>query len=183
MEFVFNETKAAQAAMYLLAEHGKQMPYMKLLKLLYLADREAFIESGYPITGDDMYSLKRGPILSRVLNLMRGGLSLRWGKYIARAGTSPNVVLIGPYETDRLSEYEMEVLARINSEFGHLDQWHLERYTHDHCPEWTDPGSGRLPIDPEAILRAAGKSEGEIADIISQIDAVSAFNNRFAQAR
>ena len=49
MEFFFDERKAAQAASVLLERHGGSMPYIKLIKLLYLADREALIESGLPI--------------------------------------------------------------------------------------------------------------------------------------
>ena len=37
----FNERKATEAAAHLLALRGGQMHYLKLLKLLYIADREA----------------------------------------------------------------------------------------------------------------------------------------------
>ena len=71
MEFFFDERKAAQAASVLLDRHEGRMPYIKLLKLLYLADREALIETGLPITGDRFVSLKFGPVLSRVLDLIK----------------------------------------------------------------------------------------------------------------
>ena len=40
--------------------------YIKLIKLLYLADRAALIETGSPITGDRYVSMKFGPVLSNV---------------------------------------------------------------------------------------------------------------------
>ena len=69
MEFVFNDRKTAQAAAWLLDRQEGRMPYLKLIKLLYLADRQSLIESGYPITGDRLVSMDRGPVLSRVLDL------------------------------------------------------------------------------------------------------------------
>ncbi|MGE0134681.1 MAG: hypothetical protein AB7L91_10365 [Dehalococcoidia bacterium] len=48
MQFVFDERRAAQAAAQLLELRGGRMPYMKLIKLLYWADRESLIETGTP---------------------------------------------------------------------------------------------------------------------------------------
>ena len=46
MRFVFDERRAAQAAARLLDKHGGTMPWLKLVKLLYLADRAALVEGG-----------------------------------------------------------------------------------------------------------------------------------------
>ena len=51
MEFFFDERRAAQAASLLLERRAGRMPYIKLIKLLYLADREALIETGRPDHG------------------------------------------------------------------------------------------------------------------------------------
>jgi hypothetical protein len=40
--YQFNEQKATQAAAFLIAANGGQINYMKLIKLLYLANRKAF---------------------------------------------------------------------------------------------------------------------------------------------
>lgn len=61
MEFIFDEHKATQAAAYLLRRGGGRMRYMKLIKLLYLADRTALIETGSPITGDRFVAMKLVP--------------------------------------------------------------------------------------------------------------------------
>ena len=39
------------------------MAYIKLIKLMYLADRRCLIETGFPITGDRMVSMPKGPEL------------------------------------------------------------------------------------------------------------------------
>ncbi len=53
----FNERKATQAAAYLLQMRGGTMSYMKLIKLLYLADRAALVRFGRPITTDRYVSM------------------------------------------------------------------------------------------------------------------------------
>ena len=70
MRLPFNEKKATQAAAYLLRLRGGRMSYMKLIKLLYLADRISLNRRGRPITTDRYVSMDRGPVLSRTLNLI-----------------------------------------------------------------------------------------------------------------
>ena len=70
MRFLFDERKAAQAAVYLIKKRSDQINYMKLNKLLYLADRKALFEAGQPITGDRMVSMPKGPVLSDILDLI-----------------------------------------------------------------------------------------------------------------
>ncbi len=61
------------------------MSYMKLIKLLYLADREALARWGRPITTDSYVSMKHGPVLSEVLNLITDPLSDQtfWARHIS----------------------------------------------------------------------------------------------------
>jgi len=49
------------------------MSYMKLIKLMYLADREALLRWGRPISTDRYVSMDKGPVLSRVLDLATDG--------------------------------------------------------------------------------------------------------------
>ena len=86
--FEFKFTKALQAAAYLLRrEKYQSMNYMRLIKVLYLADRESIRLTGRPITGDRFAAMKRGPVLSEVLDLLKGEhlCSPDWAQYIARA--------------------------------------------------------------------------------------------------
>ncbi len=46
MHLRFNFEKSLQAAGYLLELHGDRMEYVRLLKLLYIADREMMAEAG-----------------------------------------------------------------------------------------------------------------------------------------
>ena len=59
---MFNELKTAQASAYLLHKAGGTMEHLKLMKLLYLADRLSWKEYDKSITGDEYYSLPYGPV-------------------------------------------------------------------------------------------------------------------------
>ena len=172
MEFIFDEHKATQAAAYLLRRGGGRMRYMKLIKLLYLADRTALIETGSPITGDRFVAMKLGPVLSRVLDLIKNPAPAAesiWQCSIACEGF--DVVLVEDAGVDQLSEYTEMVLGRIFDQYGQESEWSLSDLTHL-LPEWTNPGTSVLPIDPADILRDGGYGEDELRMAISQADAV-----------
>src|SRR5258706_9893863 len=69
--FQFDLTKALQAIAYLVSHLG-EVEKVKLLKLLYIADREHFLRHGYPITGDRPYAMPWGPVPSACLDALNG---------------------------------------------------------------------------------------------------------------
>ena len=78
MNFRFNFERALQASAYLLRLDGKRMGYLRLLKLLYIADREWLAETGESITGDRAYAMKYGPVLSSDLRPHQGQRIKGW---------------------------------------------------------------------------------------------------------
>ena len=50
--FKFNEKKTTQVAALFIKKHGRPLNYTKLIKLLYLTDREALSRWERPLTGD-----------------------------------------------------------------------------------------------------------------------------------
>ena len=182
MEFVFDERKAAEAASVLLDRHGGAMRYIKLIKLLYLADRESLIETGSPITGDRFISMKYGPVLSRVLDLIKepapAGDSI-WHGYVLRRGY--DAVLSESAESDHLSEYEVGVVEGIFESHGREKESDVVTRTHA-LPEWPDPGTSAVPIEPEDILRYAGYTDDEVQAAVEQADAVLSLRTSLASA-
>jgi uncharacterized phage-associated protein len=75
MTFRFDFEKTLQAAGILLSLDGLRMDRIRLLKLLYIVDRELLVQAGRPLTGDVAVAMNYGPVLSRVYDLIRGG---RW---------------------------------------------------------------------------------------------------------
>ena len=72
LKHLFNEQKAAQAAAYFLFRSGKPLSVLKLMKLLYLAERRSFQKFGEPMIGDVLVSMDHGPVLSRTYNHIKG---------------------------------------------------------------------------------------------------------------
>ena len=79
---MFKEVKTAQVAAFFLAKApGHRMPHLKLMKLLYLADRESMRETGYPMSWDRLVSMPHGPVLSTTLNLINSVSGLKCKAY------------------------------------------------------------------------------------------------------
>ncbi len=175
MKTPFNEAKATQAAAVMLGLRGGPMSYMKLIKLLYLADRTALLRWGRSITTDSYFSMDRGPVLSRVLDLAtdgedQGAPSI-WASHIGEP-SHYEVALTRDPGRDELSDAEMHVLKDVFQKHGSLGRWELVELTHK-LPEWKHPHGSAIPISVRDILKAGGKSDLEIAAIEDEIDGVA----------
>lgn len=166
VRFPFKERKATAAAAFLLDGESGTMDYMRLVKLLYLADRECLARLSHPITGDTYYSLDQGPILSRVLDLCKYPSSGPWAAQIERSGPWAVRLRKRP-EVGPLSPAELTILEDVAKQFRNRDQWDLSTLMHA-FPEWKDPRGSRLEISPEDILTAVGKTPEQIRDILDE---------------
>lgn len=162
---LFDERKTAQAAAFLLHRAGGALELLKLIKLMYLAERTSLARFGEPITGDALYAMPHGPVLSSTLDLANGfekSSKDGWDLWMAdRAGRlislrDPSMLKNPEHDLLQLSSSDVDVLAEIWAEFGHLTAWQLRQYTHDHLPEWRDPEGGHIPISYRDLFRALG---------------------------
>ena len=163
--FAFKFDKALQAAAYLLRRERRQtMNYMRLLKVLYIADRESIRLTGRPITGDRFVAMKRGPVLSEVLDLVKGEhlRSPDWTRFIVR--DEYDVLLADEPGQATLSRFEIETLERVAEENRRRDEWEMMDYTHT-FPEWikNDPGDSSKVIPFADLLEAVGRSADQAA--------------------
>jgi uncharacterized phage-associated protein len=172
MRLPFNEAKLTEAAALFLELGNRRMNYMKLIKLLYLADREALLRWGRPITTDCYVSMDRGPVLSKALDLItegnEPGVTGPWYEHISPP-SNYEVSLVMDCARDELSPAEEDLIREIYNQLGHMDQWQLVHYVHDNCGEWQDPDGSAIPIDYSDILRAGDKSESEISSIREEL--------------
>lgn len=171
MNFKFDPEKTVQAAALFLKMHKNSGPmnYMALIKLLYMADRIALNQLARPITGDTYMSMKLGPVLSEVLELINEGPDYNqdnpWFKWIS-APSNYCVELIADPGTGELCEAEEEIIREVDRNYGHLNAFRLAHLTHQIFSEWQEPPpGGAIPIQIEDILRALGKSEKEVKDV------------------
>jgi uncharacterized phage-associated protein len=159
--FPFNFTKALQAvATFLRRENRQCMPYMRALKLLYIADREALRETGRTITGDKAVAMKHGPVLSRLYDLIKGEniLAPQWGQHIERNGYS--ISLAEDPGNGSLTRYDIEKLEEIRARYREMSDFEIVDETHG-FPEWikNNPGESSKPIPLEDILEAVGRGD------------------------
>lgn len=175
----FKEKKTTQAACALLRLAGGEMNYMVLIKLLYLADREALLRWGRPLTFDRYVSMDKGPVLSRTLDLINEGVPPGWDSYweehINKSGRF-EVQISADCGDEELSEAELALLDEIFEEFGVIgirDKWELVDLLHDILDEWQDPDGSALPIEVEDILRAEGKTPQEAETIKDELEGVA----------
>lgn len=158
MNFRFDLARTVQAAGVLLALDGGRMGTIRLLKLLYIADRELLAETGRPLTGDDAVAMKHGPVLSRVYDLIKGVAPTDgpWGDHIQTVNYS--VVLNADPGRGKLSKGEVEKLHEVTDRFRSLDDFEVSERTHE-FQEWRDhhaPGTS-TPIPWQDMLRAQGR--------------------------
>jgi uncharacterized phage-associated protein len=165
----FNERKATEAAVHLLFRRGGRMHYLKLLKLLYLADREALSRWGIPISHDNYVSMDHGPVLSQTYNLIRDGGSRFWSEHISAPFGDYEICLTGePPAVQKLSPAEERLLDEIFDRYGCVNRWDLVDEMHK-LPEWRNPHGSRLPIDIKEILQALGESKEDIEAIVAEL--------------
>lgn len=179
---MFNEPKIAQMAAYFLAQRGGPMSYLKLMKLLYLAERKSLQVYGLPMSNDKPSALPHGPVLTMTLDLVHGHIRQDgWNTWVSDK-ENYEVELKQCAERsalDELSDADVEILETVWKEFGHLSRWALVDYTHTQCPEWTDPQGASRPIAYYDILRAVGKSHAEATALSAYIDSVDAIDQLF----
>lgn len=160
MIFRFDLHKTLQASGVLLSLDANRMAYVRLMKLLYIADREWLAEAGRTITGDEAVAMKNGPVLSHVYDLIKGVAHRTddWGDFIRKADYS--VELKKDPGRGKLSKGEIERLTEVADRYRAMDDWELSEHTHE-FPEWRNhyQADASTPIPWQEMLNAQGKSE------------------------
>lgn len=171
----FREDKTTQAAAILLKLNGGQMNYMKLIKLLYIVDRQALLSWGRPVTYDTYVATDKGLVLNQTLSLINEGVEpgyeCYWSKWISEIEHS-SVKLLAECPTEELSEAEIELIHNVFDQYRHIDKWELSNIFHQFS-EWQDPQGSVIPITYQDILRFNGKTDVEIAAIVDELESIA----------
>lgn len=176
---LFDERRAAEAAAFLLFMANGQLPVIKLVKLMYLAERLSLQRYGEPLTGDRLVSMPHGPVLSMTYDHINGALHSvegGWDTWIADradqmvALRDPSKIRSPEDDLLGLSDSDLEVLREVWTGFGHWDRWALVRYTHsDACPEWEDPEGSSNPITYERLFSELGYESSQVSSLIERL--------------
>lgn len=181
---LFNEKKAAQVAAFFLfkaSQRGANVTLLRLMKLMYLAERSSYQQYGEPIIGDALVSMPNGPVLSGTLELIDFGsqkspdggwdalIAERNDRYMALKSTD---LIKSEDDLRELSESDLEILRSIWSQFGKWSALKLRDYTHnpENCPEWEDPDGSSIPIKLEKLFEVLGFPKEESEALLAQIN-------------
>ena len=155
----FNSEKAIEAAAVIARHEGKRTTRLRLLKLLYIADRTLLKERGRPLLGSRTVAMDNGPLHSDVYDMLKGEhiATPRWSKYFTNEGPR-DVLLTQEPDTANLSRNEIETLQRVVDLHSQIDDWQLSELTHG-FEEWKaayEKGTSK-PIELEAIIEGTGR--------------------------
>jgi uncharacterized phage-associated protein len=183
----FDERRTAQAAAFLLHRADAPMQLIKLIKLLYLAERLSLQRYGEPITGDKLVSMDHGPVLSRTYNHIVGSVPSMeggWETWITDKSNhevalrNKNMVRSPEEDLLRLSDSDLEVLDEIWRTFGSWEAFALVDYTHSGaCPEWEDPDGSSKPIQYETLFKALGYTAAQSQALTERLSAQRQLND------
>jgi uncharacterized phage-associated protein len=171
----FRPEKAVQAAGVLLRAHsGREMDYMRLLKLLYISDRESLRLTGRPIIGNRPIAMNNGPLHSGVYDLIKGTHPLEqlWSAHFEKIGYS--VRLLSDPGVLYLSEKEISILNEVSDRYRNMDTWELVEHTHS-FEEWkkNHVANTSTPIPIGDILDGVGIAADDKAAILNDLQELS----------
>ena len=171
---MFDIEIAGQMAAWFVRKQGGTMPHLKLMKLLYLSERTFIERHGFALLGDRLVSMDHGPVLSITLNYMQGYKKPDngWDKWIS-SKKDHKVSLARKFKAhdlDLLSKATLEILEDVWRSYGHMGQWDICDYTHEHCPEWQDPRGSSLAITYEHLLRSLGYEKEKAEEVALELE-------------
>lgn len=162
-----NIEKLIQVVGYILDKYKGVLNYTKLIKILYLSDRKSMQETGYSITGDSYVSMKDGPVLSNLYNLIKNKFNDKTVQYYWNSKFQTDnydVHLLVPFVSrGKLTSSETEILDSIDEQFHNDSYSQMINFVHNpnNCPEWKRTQSS-IPLSETEILKNIGFSDDDI---------------------
>jgi len=174
-----NAKKSTQAVARLIETSGGPIDYLRIAKLVYLADRESIFARGVPIVGGHYYSMRLGPTIGEVMTFVNTGRAPHWKETIKpRIGNK--VGLRGKPQYNALSESELAILDSVVNYHSTRTTEELVEWCHVNCPEFQQVDQGRKPIEIEAILKSFKKSAKQIQKFIQGVEEITEMDKLLA---
>jgi len=127
IRFPYDRERAANAVLWLLGRHNGTLEKLKLVKLVFYADRAHLAKYGRPITGGRYSAMPHGPVASSLyddlkswVNDVHAPVRIKGNHVIARK----------QLDVESLSESDVEILTQIDREYGSLSAFTLSAMTH-----------------------------------------------------
>jgi uncharacterized phage-associated protein len=140
MPMSFSYKKATQALNYFARQNGGHINKMKVLKLLFFADRYHLRKYGRPVTNDEYFAMNYGPVPSGCKDLVEGS---DFRPDVEKSYAGQFLDPVNRYEFSSINEVEPLVFSQTDQEalafawdhFGPFDEFKLAELTHQY-PEW-----------------------------------------------
>jgi len=180
MNFPANGKKATDAVARIVRQSGGAVDYLRVVKLIYLADRKSILKRGIPIVGGHCFSMRKGPVNGDVMDFVNQRNAPGWKKIISpRKGNALSVISNPDY--DSLSESELQMLDEVVLEHSTRTTDELVEWCHRNCEEYEQVGaSERKPISVESILQAEGKTKARIARVVNEAESLAKLDQLLA---
>ena len=152
--FPYNDKRATQAILWLLNKHGGEIDKLKLVKLLYYADKEHLLRYGRPIVGGQYYAMPHGPVSSPLLDDINSSVQEGLRPFVLKDKT---VISQAGVDIDELSESDIEALSIVDRKYGHLSPLAIRNITHclwEYVSYWSKrKGEARHPMPYEDLFK------------------------------
>lgn len=165
----YNPETTVELAVAFTSLEGGRISHMKLLKLMYLFERYWLLKHKQLLTGNTLFMLPKGPVLSETLDLMNGNIMYpNWNKIFSRVQNNQiKFVSVGErqkyFVRENLQFYDVKsssvlppeahkVVKSVYQVYGRLTQFELSDYTHE-LPEWSDPKGSARRLSDENLYR------------------------------
>jgi hypothetical protein len=183
IQFTFDAKKIIQIVDFLVARNSFSLNYTKMIKLLYIADKEALAKHDIVITGDRYFSMKNGPVLSGVLDLVNGEFAVPeaqelWNNHFNTIGHEIVSKDKRPMSYDQLSDFELSLLTEIDNKYKNYDYGHMINLTHDKKKfsevRWKEAEKmgTSLHLGIEDILKNLGRTDEEIEELEKETNSI-----------
>lgn len=160
---MFNPRKSAQVIAYLALKAGGRVDVLKVVKLVYLADRKSIEKWGAPILDEQHVSMPHGPVNSSTYSHLCGEYDLAecgWSDYLEDKEDHVVGVVRGVKsdDLDELSDADIQCLDDVWEKFQHMTKYQIRDWTHDrnNVPEWENPNGSSSPIPLVRIMTNVG---------------------------
>ncbi len=175
---LFNEEKTAQLVALLLHLNSKPMNMLKLIKLVYNIDREAFFRWYRPVTFDNLCSMDHGQVPSHTYDNVKYSNRKNntfWNTIFQTKKVAKNkykVGLINDYDKnfiDLLSRAEIKLAFELTEKYKDKTAIQM-RAEHHKYPEYKEPKGSSKETPYSELLEKNGFSKAKIKRIESDIE-------------
>ncbi|HDY72671.1 MAG TPA: DUF4065 domain-containing protein [bacterium] len=136
----FDYKKATQAINYFAKKEGGKIDKLKLIKLIYFADRYHLRKYGRPIMNDIYYAMRLGSVGTSVKDIAESSDFLseteyNYAKEFISSKKENRIVSMADLDLDVFSKSDIEAFDYIYEKLGKYKASQLIDINHE-CPEW-----------------------------------------------